>query len=51
MQAIHILWVALVCRNLDKVCPFKALKTLRTFPPGLDALYAQMIESICRIED
>lgn len=50
LQAIHS-WVAFICRNLDKVYPFKALKTLRTFPPGLDVLYGQMINSICRIKD
>jgi hypothetical protein len=29
----------------------KALKTRRTFPPGLDALYARMMEQICTMED
>ena len=45
------LWVALVCQTLDEVPAFKALKTLHTFPPGLDALYGRMMQSICGMED
>jgi len=45
------LWVALVCRSLEKVRPLKTLKALRTFPPGLDALYSRMMQSICGMED
>ena len=45
------LWVALVCRSLEKVHPLKTLKALRTFPPDLDALYSRMMRSICGMED
>jgi hypothetical protein len=45
------LWVALVCRSLEDVLPFKALKTLLSFPPGLDALYDRMMQTICEMKD
>jgi hypothetical protein len=33
------LWVALVCQDLEKTAKRNALKKLKSFPPGLDALY------------
>ncbi|KAK3348796.1 beta transducin-like protein HET-E2C [Lasiosphaeria hispida] len=47
------LWVALVCRALadPKVRKRHTLAKLRTFPPGLDDLYAQMMEQISHSED
>jgi hypothetical protein len=45
------LWVALVCRNLEKVAPWNALETVCTFPAGLDALYVRMMEQICKLDD
>ncbi|KAH0523411.1 hypothetical protein TsFJ059_008419 [Trichoderma semiorbis] len=45
------LWVALVCQNLAKYPRWKVLKTLNTFPPGLDSLYERMIEQMTTIND
>jgi hypothetical protein len=47
------LWVALVCQELadPKVEKRHTLTKLRSFPSGLDALYAQMIEQIRSSED
>ncbi|KAK5662998.1 hypothetical protein OQA88_6412 [Cercophora sp. LCS_1] len=47
------LWVALVCQALadPKVRKRQTLAKLRTFPPGLDSLYAQMMEQIVLSED
>ncbi|KAK4445624.1 heterokaryon incompatibility protein, partial [Podospora aff. communis PSN243] len=47
------LWVALVCQALadPKVRKRHALAKLRTFPPGLDDLYARMMEQIVSSED
>ncbi|KAK0710685.1 beta transducin-like protein HET-E4s [Lasiosphaeris hirsuta] len=47
------LWVALACQALadPKVRKRHTLGKLRTFPPGLDSLYAQMIEQISHSED
>ncbi|RYP38348.1 hypothetical protein DL767_002588 [Monosporascus sp. MG133] len=47
------LWVALVCQALadPKVRKRHTLTKLRTFPPGLDYLYAQMMEQIGQSED
>ena len=45
------LWVALVCRNLEKVRATGALKTLHTFPAGLDALYERMVRQIRAMDD
>ncbi|KAK4448347.1 hypothetical protein QBC34DRAFT_112805 [Podospora aff. communis PSN243] len=47
------LWVALVCQALalPKVHKRHTLTKLRTFPPGLDSLYAQMMEHIGNSED
>ncbi|KAL2889225.1 Vegetative incompatibility protein HET-E-1 [Ceratocystis lukuohia] len=42
------LWVALVCQELSspKTRRWEALAKLKSFPPGLDALYGQMLEGI-----
>ncbi|WPJ67032.1 hypothetical protein SMAC4_14111 [Sordaria macrospora] len=42
------LWVALVCQGLGdpSVRKWETLKKLRAFPPGLDSLYARMMEHI-----
>ncbi|KAK3938110.1 hypothetical protein QBC46DRAFT_356117 [Diplogelasinospora grovesii] len=45
------LWVALVCQELANVSGWKAQKKLKTFPPGLDALYRRMMDQICDSED
>ena len=45
------LWVALVCKALKKVPRLKARKTLQSFPAGLDALYARMMEQVCEMQD
>ena len=40
------LWVAIVYRNLEKINRFKVLRTLHSFPAGLDQLYKRMMEQI-----
>ncbi|KAM7195031.1 Heterokaryon incompatibility protein (HET) domain containing protein [Rhypophila sp. PSN 637] len=47
------LWVALVCQALadPKVRKWHTLTKLRTFPPGLDDLYARMMIQIDESED
>jgi len=47
------LWVALACQALadPKVRKRHTLAKLRTFPPGLDSLYAQMMKQIRQSED
>lgn len=45
------LWVALVCQDLENIPRWKTLTKLGTFPPGLDLLYEQMIERICKSDD
>ena len=47
------LWVALVCQALadPNVRKRHSLAKLRTFPPGLDSLYARMLEQIGHSED
>ena len=47
------LWVALVCQALadPNVRRRHSLATLHTFPPGLDFLYARMMEQISHYED
>jgi hypothetical protein len=40
------LWVALVCEHLKKVNRWNVIKKLSEFPPGLNPLYAQMLEQI-----
>jgi hypothetical protein len=39
------LWVALVCQYLDRV-QWNPLAKMKTFPPGLDALYQRMMQEI-----
>ncbi|RDA91410.1 hypothetical protein CP533_6909 [Ophiocordyceps camponoti-saundersi (nom. inval.)] len=45
------LWVALVCRELEKVQRWKAKKKLNMFPPGLDPLYDRMLDQVNHLED
>ncbi|KAK3351892.1 putative heterokaryon incompatibility protein [Neurospora tetraspora] len=47
------LWVALVCQVLadPRVQKWQTLKKLRAFPPGLDSLYARMMEQIIQSDD
>ncbi|EXL39652.1 hypothetical protein FOCG_17739 [Fusarium oxysporum f. sp. radicis-lycopersici 26381] len=47
------LWVALVCQELadPKVRKRHTLDTLKSFPPGLDALYKRMMEHISDSKD
>ncbi|PHH64812.1 hypothetical protein CDD81_3878 [Ophiocordyceps australis] len=47
------LWVSLVCHELadPKVKRWHTLKTLNTFPPGLDALYERMLDEIIKSND
>lgn len=40
------LWVALVCQELANTLDWEVEDLLRTFPPGLDALYRQMMNQI-----
>ncbi|KAK2771386.1 hypothetical protein CKAH01_14308 [Colletotrichum kahawae] len=43
------LWVALVCQRLkaEIVPEFEVRNRVKTFPPGLDALYQRMMQPIC----
>jgi hypothetical protein len=47
------LWVALVCQELSNLSGWKAVavKKLKAFPPGLDAIYQQMLDQIIKSED
>ena len=45
------LWVALVCKELEKVAARKTQKVLERFPAGLEPLYARMMKSVRRDED
>ncbi|KAH7009231.1 NACHT domain-containing protein [Microdochium trichocladiopsis] len=45
------LWVALVCQELEKTRQANALQKVKSFPPGLDALYRRMMEQIMASED
>ncbi|KAJ6166514.1 hypothetical protein N7470_001961 [Penicillium chermesinum] len=45
------LWVALVCQELSKTPRRHAIKKLKVFPPGLDALYHRMIDQVRDSED
>jgi hypothetical protein len=45
------LWVALVCQDLRATARRNVLKKLDTFPPGLDALYNQMMQQISQSDD
>ena len=40
------LWVALVCQKLKLVTSLSTLKTLHSFPPGLDNLYDRMLQQV-----
>ncbi|KAK4249691.1 NACHT domain-containing protein [Corynascus novoguineensis] len=40
------LWAALVCHELADISGWEAEEFLRTFPPGLDALYRRMMDQI-----
>ena len=45
------LWVALVCQNLERIPRWNTLEKLNVFPPGLDSLYEQMLDYICRSDN
>jgi hypothetical protein len=46
------LWVALVCQDLQATARRNVLKKLgSSFPPGLDALYEQMLRQISKSDD
>ncbi|KAF6814538.1 hypothetical protein CMUS01_12625, partial [Colletotrichum musicola] len=45
------LWVALVCQALKKIDRWRALERIKSFPPGLDALYGRMMQQIGGEED
>lgn len=45
------LWVALVCQDLEKTAKRNVLKKLKSFPPGLDALYERMMQQIGTLDD
>jgi hypothetical protein len=45
------LWVALVCQHLQATARRNVLRKLELFPPGLDALYEQMMQQISKTDD
>ena len=45
------LWVALACKRLRQIPKRKTLSNLAKMPPGLDKLYARMIEEVLQCED
>lgn len=45
------LWVALVCKELDRAHHWNALERIKTFPSGLDSLYLRMVQQIYISED
>lgn len=45
------LWVALVCEELEPISVWDVQEKLNDFPPGLDALYKQMIQQISKQPD
>ncbi|KAI1330217.1 heterokaryon incompatibility protein [Xylariaceae sp. FL0255] len=45
------LWVALVCQDLKSTRRGNALEKVKSFPPGLDALYERMMQQISASED
>ena len=45
------LWVALVCQVLQATARRNVLKKLASFPPGLNALYEQMMQQISKTDD
>ncbi len=40
------LWVALVCKKLEKMPPSRALLALNRFPAGLKPLYQRMLQQV-----
>lgn len=44
------LWVSLVCHELARVSRRRTLSVLHNFPPGLQALYDQMLERIWAVD-
>ena len=42
------LWVALVCKQLERVQAWDTQQVLKEFPPGLEPLYARMMKNIRR---
>jgi hypothetical protein len=45
------LWVALVCKELERVTARKTLKTMQQVPAGLPQLYQRMLEQIAAYND
>jgi hypothetical protein len=45
------LWVGLVCQELQTTARRNVLKKLNSFPPGLNALYEQMMHQISKADD
>jgi hypothetical protein len=45
------LWVGLVCQELQATARRNVLKKLESFPPGLNALYEQMMHQIGKTDD
>jgi hypothetical protein len=45
------LWVALVYQELRKTARWNALEKLKSFPPGLDALYERMVQQVSVSDD
>jgi hypothetical protein len=45
------LWVALVCENLKRIPRGRTIARLASFPPGLDAVYGQMMKQIYESKD
>ncbi|KAI9674393.1 MAG: hypothetical protein M1822_009071 [Bathelium mastoideum] len=45
------LWVALVCKELERVSARKALKAVEQFPTGLEPLYGRMMELVRQEDD
>ncbi|KAL9078303.1 MAG: hypothetical protein Q9157_002766 [Trypethelium eluteriae] len=45
------LWVALVCKELEKVAARKALRAVQQFPTGLTPLYGRMMELVRQEND
>ncbi|KJZ72271.1 hypothetical protein HIM_08312 [Hirsutella minnesotensis 3608] len=45
------LWVALVCQNLERARTSSTLKLLVSSPPGLDSLYASMMQQVLNTPD
>jgi hypothetical protein len=45
------LWVGLVCQELQVTARRNVMKKLESFPPGLNALYEQMMHQISKTDD